>query len=191
MHLLQKKFSNILITFPTGYEIIGLEKVPDNGAALLVYYHGALPIDMYYIIAKMLLYKKRSLKNVVATFLFRLPGIFYQFFPSTTSFRHVIQCRPRNLKLRALWSSTRVKHKSLTSYLRISSFSNNMYIFAGFKIMLDVFGACSPTREECVKMLKVGLSLELSSVLGEYCCKTSVKFLQWRYAVSNRGHWWR
>jgi hypothetical protein len=26
---------------------------------------------------------------------------------------------------------------------------------AGFKIMLDVFGACSPTREECVKMLKV------------------------------------
>lgn len=57
-----------------GYEIIGLEKVPDQGPALLVYYHGALPIDMYYIIAKMLLYKKRSLKNVVATFLFRFPG---------------------------------------------------------------------------------------------------------------------
>lgn len=58
-----------------GYEVIGLDKIPDKGAALLVYYHGALPIDMYYIIAKMLLYKKRSLKNVVATFLFRLPGI--------------------------------------------------------------------------------------------------------------------
>lgn len=92
-------------TYWNGYEIIGLEKVPDNGPALLVYYHGALPIDMYYIIAKMLLYKKRSLKNVVATFMFRLPG---------------------------------------------------------FKIMLDVFGACSPTREECVKMLKDGELLAVS-----------------------------
>ncbi|XP_046857388.1 transmembrane protein 68-like isoform X2 [Xenia sp. Carnegie-2017] len=87
------------------YEVIGLDKIPDKGAALLVYYHGALPIDMYYIIAKMLLYKKRSLKNVVATFLFRLPG---------------------------------------------------------FKILLDVFGASSPTRDECVKMLKRGELLALS-----------------------------
>ena len=64
----------IFLFFRLGYEIIGLDKVPDNGAALLVYYHGALPIDMYYIIAKIFIYKKRSLKNVVATFLFRLPG---------------------------------------------------------------------------------------------------------------------
>ena len=65
----------IFVSIPLGYEIIGLEKIPDNGSALLVYYHGALPIDMYYILAKMLLYKRRPLKNVVATFLYRFPGI--------------------------------------------------------------------------------------------------------------------
>lgn len=92
-------------TYWNGYEIIGFEKIPDTGSALLVYYHGALPIDMYYIIAKMLLYKRRQLKNVVATFLYRLPG---------------------------------------------------------FQILLDVFGACSPTRAECVEMLRNGELLAVS-----------------------------
>ena len=67
--------THVFVSILLGYEIIGLEKIPDNGSALLVYYHGALPIDMYYIIAKMLLYKRRPLKNVVATFLYRFPGI--------------------------------------------------------------------------------------------------------------------
>ncbi|XP_028518993.1 transmembrane protein 68-like [Exaiptasia diaphana] len=57
-----------------GYEIVGLDKLPDKGPALLIYYHGALPIDMYYIMARIYIEKKRRLRNVVATFLFHIPG---------------------------------------------------------------------------------------------------------------------
>ncbi|XP_048582936.1 transmembrane protein 68-like [Nematostella vectensis] len=57
-----------------GYEMLGIEKLPDAGAALLIYYHGAIPIDMYYIMARLILQKKRRLRNVAATFLFYVPG---------------------------------------------------------------------------------------------------------------------
>ena len=57
-----------------GYELMGVEKLPDDGPALLIYYHGALPLDMYYILARLLLVKKRRLRNVAATFMFQIPG---------------------------------------------------------------------------------------------------------------------
>lgn len=61
--------------FPSlGYELMGVEKLPDDGPALLIYYHGALPLDMYYILARLLLVKKRRLRNVAATFMFQIPG---------------------------------------------------------------------------------------------------------------------
>jgi len=53
---------------------MGVEKLPDDGPALLIYYHGALPLDMYYILARLLLVKKRRLRNVAATFMFQIPG---------------------------------------------------------------------------------------------------------------------
>lgn len=62
-----------------GYEIEGLENIPERGPALLVYYHGALPIDMYYVIAKLLLYKGRLLHPVGDRFLFYIPGIAQSF----------------------------------------------------------------------------------------------------------------
>lgn len=58
-----------------GYELLGMDKLPVKGPALLIYYHGALPLDMYYILARLLLCKKRRLRNVAATFLFQIPGI--------------------------------------------------------------------------------------------------------------------
>ena len=35
-----------------GYEVKGMENVPADGGALIVYYHGALPVDYYYFVAK-------------------------------------------------------------------------------------------------------------------------------------------
>ena len=52
-----------------------MDKLPDDGPALLIYYHGALPLDMYYILARIILCKKRRLRNVAATFLFQIPGL--------------------------------------------------------------------------------------------------------------------
>ncbi|XP_006633982.2 DGAT1/2-independent enzyme synthesizing storage lipids [Lepisosteus oculatus] len=57
-----------------GYEIHGLEKIPDKGPALIVYYHGAIPIDYYYFLAKVIIHKGRTCHSVADHFLFKLPG---------------------------------------------------------------------------------------------------------------------
>ncbi|XP_072323850.1 DGAT1/2-independent enzyme synthesizing storage lipids isoform X1 [Scyliorhinus torazame] len=57
-----------------GYEIHGLEKIPDVGPALIVYYHGAIPVDYYYFLAKVILQKGRTCHSVADHFLFKLPG---------------------------------------------------------------------------------------------------------------------
>ncbi|XP_053618489.1 DGAT1/2-independent enzyme synthesizing storage lipids isoform X2 [Plodia interpunctella] len=56
-----------------GYEIRGLENIPD-GPFLIIYYHGALPIDMYYFTARMLLFKRRHIHTVADRFMFKIPG---------------------------------------------------------------------------------------------------------------------
>ncbi|XP_052741736.1 transmembrane protein 68 isoform X2 [Bicyclus anynana] len=56
-----------------GYDIRGFENIPD-GPFLLIYYHGALPIDMYYFTARMLLFKRRLIHTVADRFLFKIPG---------------------------------------------------------------------------------------------------------------------
>ncbi|KAL1513028.1 hypothetical protein ABEB36_002512 [Hypothenemus hampei] len=58
-----------------GYEIQGLENLPLNGPALIVYYHGAIPIDIYYFLAKVILtHNQRTVHTVADHFLFRIPG---------------------------------------------------------------------------------------------------------------------
>ncbi len=63
----------VCFDFP-GYEVHGLENIPDKGGALLIYYHGALPVDVYYMMGRLKTAKKRNLRNVVAEFMFYIPG---------------------------------------------------------------------------------------------------------------------
>ena len=63
-------------SFVLAHEVIGLENVPDRGPALLVMYHGTLPLDVYYLLAKLQLSKRRRLKIIVDHFLFKLPGTY-------------------------------------------------------------------------------------------------------------------
>ncbi|XP_073962807.1 DGAT1/2-independent enzyme synthesizing storage lipids isoform X2 [Choristoneura fumiferana] len=56
-----------------GYEIQGMENIP-QGPFLVIYYHGALPIDMYYFIARMLLFKRLQIHTVADRFMFKIPG---------------------------------------------------------------------------------------------------------------------
>ncbi|XP_036412043.1 transmembrane protein 68 isoform X1 [Colossoma macropomum] len=58
-----------------GYEIHGLDKIPDEGPALIVYYHGAIPIDYYYFLASVIIQKGRTCHSVADHFLFKVPGI--------------------------------------------------------------------------------------------------------------------
>ncbi|XP_053671702.1 transmembrane protein 68-like [Anopheles nili] len=57
-----------------GYEVIGLENLPENGPALLIYYHGALPIDMYYLTAATMIKRNRLIHTVGDRFLDQIPG---------------------------------------------------------------------------------------------------------------------
>ncbi|RZF33317.1 hypothetical protein LSTR_LSTR007662 [Laodelphax striatellus] len=57
-----------------GYDVEGLENVPTDTPALLVYYHGAIPIDLYYVISRIYLIKNRLVHTVADRFLFKIPG---------------------------------------------------------------------------------------------------------------------
>ncbi|KAK9745749.1 Acyltransferase [Popillia japonica] len=57
-----------------GYEVTGLENINNKDPALIVYYHGAIPIDVYYFLTKVLLFKNRLVHTVADYFLFNIPG---------------------------------------------------------------------------------------------------------------------
>ncbi|XP_017774232.1 PREDICTED: transmembrane protein 68 isoform X2 [Nicrophorus vespilloides] len=57
-----------------GYEIDGIENIPTDSPALIVYYHGSIPVDMYYFIAKVYLTRNRLIHTVADNFLFKIPG---------------------------------------------------------------------------------------------------------------------
>nr|XP_039257578.1 transmembrane protein 68-like [Styela clava] len=64
-----------------GYEVKGLENLPNRGAAMIVYFHGALPIDLYYLNATVYIEKNRTLCGIMDNFAFKIPGLknFFQF----------------------------------------------------------------------------------------------------------------
>lgn len=57
-----------------GYEVTGIEHIPTTGSALIVYYHGAIPVDIYYLIARVVLVRNRLIYSVGDRFLFKIPG---------------------------------------------------------------------------------------------------------------------
>lgn len=67
------------MVFFSGYEVNGLENVPIDSPALLVYYHGAIPIDLYYLISRIYLLKAKLVHTVADHFLFKLPGMYYYY----------------------------------------------------------------------------------------------------------------
>lgn len=68
--------------FFSGYDVTGLDNVPETGPALFVSYHGTLPLDIYYLIARVMLHRKRILHVVGDKFVFKIPGSFVNLFLS-------------------------------------------------------------------------------------------------------------
>jgi len=58
-----------------GYELHGLENLPTSGGFILLYYHGAIPLDYYYLVGRVLLLKDTMIHSVVDKFLFKVPGM--------------------------------------------------------------------------------------------------------------------
>lgn len=59
----------------SGYEVEGLQNIPSAGPALIIYYHGAIPVDFYYVVTAVLLESGRHVHMVGDKFLFYIPGI--------------------------------------------------------------------------------------------------------------------
>ncbi|KAL1115219.1 hypothetical protein AAG570_007250 [Ranatra chinensis] len=57
-----------------GYELQGADNIPDDSAALVVYYHGAIPVDLYYFMSRLYLTRNRLVHTVADRFLFSIPG---------------------------------------------------------------------------------------------------------------------
>uniref|UniRef100_A0A8C0GGS2 Transmembrane protein 68 n=1 Tax=Chelonoidis abingdonii TaxID=106734 RepID=A0A8C0GGS2_CHEAB len=68
-----KTLTPLYLVLLTGYEVHGLEKIPE-GPGLVVFYHGATPIDYFYFLAKLLILKNRMCYTVADHFVFKLPG---------------------------------------------------------------------------------------------------------------------
>jgi 1-acyl-sn-glycerol-3-phosphate acyltransferase len=58
-----------------GYEIVGFENLPADKRALVVYYHGVIPVDYYYLSARYSIKYKRTIWTIAANFLFKTPGL--------------------------------------------------------------------------------------------------------------------
>ncbi|CAF3382599.1 unnamed protein product [Rotaria socialis] len=68
-------FWELQATIWHGYEVEGLENIPTEGPALIIFYHAALPIDFYYLFAKIWLYRNRRIRVVADKFVFKIPGL--------------------------------------------------------------------------------------------------------------------
>ena len=55
-----------------GQEWIGLDNIPDDGA-LIVYYHGVVPVDYFGLISEIWLQKQRFVHSVVDRSLMQIP----------------------------------------------------------------------------------------------------------------------
>ena len=102
-----------------------MENIPEGGA-LLIYYHGALPIDFYYACSHILLYKGRMIHPVGDRFLFKIPGINFSSF--SFNFNYFV-----NLK---------------SSFKIVESFA------AGWATLLEAYGVIPGTVQSCAALLK-------------------------------------
>ena len=57
----------------TGYDVVGLDQLPQGGG-LIVYYHGAIPLDAYYLVARAITRLGRHIHCVGDRFLQKIPG---------------------------------------------------------------------------------------------------------------------
>ncbi len=55
------------------YEVVGLDNIPSEGGALLVYYHGAIPMDYIFLSCELLLRRGRHPRSVADKVMVRMP----------------------------------------------------------------------------------------------------------------------
>lgn len=128
-----------------------MEKIPDSGPALIVYYHGAIPIDYYYFLANVIIQKGRTCHSVGDHFLFKIPGLLLRTPPPPTGF----------LLSDVLGTPESVSQgpaKSHGVFISVTVLQHS----SGFKLLLEVFSVIHGPQEECVRALRSGHLLGIS-----------------------------
>lgn len=77
-HQFAEQFSKWVVAFGKAYndfEVDGIDKIPTDRPALLVFYHGLLPIDAWYFGLYFYLKKKILIRALGDRWLFRTPGL--------------------------------------------------------------------------------------------------------------------
>ncbi|XP_071483795.1 DGAT1/2-independent enzyme synthesizing storage lipids-like [Diadema antillarum] len=72
-----------------GFELHGTQNLPKEGGAILAYYHGTIPIDVYFIISKIRIWHQRAVYTVADRFVYKLHGLklLWRIFAVTTGSR--------------------------------------------------------------------------------------------------------
>ncbi|XP_077208518.1 DGAT1/2-independent enzyme synthesizing storage lipids-like [Paroedura picta] len=65
---------DVFARFWNGYELHGTENLPD-GPGLIIYYHGAIPVDYFYFLNRLFILKRRLCYSVADEFFFKVPGL--------------------------------------------------------------------------------------------------------------------
>lgn len=73
---MQFERTHLNFVFQTGYELHGTKNLPD-GPAVLIYYHGAIPVDYLYFLTRYFILKRRCCYSIADDFLFKFPGTIY------------------------------------------------------------------------------------------------------------------
>lgn len=60
--------------------MVGLDRIPKDGPAILVLYHPPSPVDAFFIISTIFLHKKRKVIAIVERMNFKFPGKIKSFF---------------------------------------------------------------------------------------------------------------
>jgi len=77
-HQFAENFGKLLVEFGkiyNGFEAHGIDKIPTDRGALLVFYHGLIPIDAWYFGLHFYLQKKILIRALGDRWLFRTPGL--------------------------------------------------------------------------------------------------------------------
>lgn len=97
------------------HKVINMNHIPDDDGALIIFYHSAVPIDFHYLLAKIVLDKKRLAFTITDHLLYYIPGLqllltILQFIPGTRNDciqllkqKHLVAISPGGLREGLIW----------------------------------------------------------------------------------------
>ena len=86
--------------FTTHFQIVGLDKIPPSSGAMLVYYHGAIPLDYIFVVGEILLRRGRQATSVVDRFMLWMP--FFRMMQEFGCFAGTREVRANSVQVKVL-----------------------------------------------------------------------------------------